>query len=144
MSRFQYFIFLKMLKEHLKMVNVNYYKMARSGYIVILINLQKEPRTSFQAPTLSQKHVRSVSLTANQYLINFFIVLGFKRNKQKCNFHYVAMHMMTSQILKFVHFTKTQKSRYLKNKALFFLQIKQFINCASVATVWQKTVLQQR
>ena len=47
MSRFQCFIFLKMLKEHLKMVNVNYYKMARSGYIIILINLQKEPRTSF-------------------------------------------------------------------------------------------------
>ena len=28
--------------------------------------------------------------------------------------------MMTSQILKFVDFTKTQKSKYLENKALFF------------------------
>ena len=56
----------------------------------------------------------------------------------KCNFHYEAMHMVTSQILKFVDFTKTQKSRYLKFKALFFLQIKKIINCASRATLWQK------
>ena len=35
----------------------------------------------------------------------------------KCNFHYVAMLMMTSQILKFVDFTKTPKFRYLENKA---------------------------
>ena len=34
------------------------------------------------------------------------------------------MHMMTSQILKSVDFTKIQKFRYLENKALFFLQIK--------------------
>ena len=32
--------------------------------------------------------------------------------------------MITSQILKSVDFTKTQKSRYLGNEALFFLQIK--------------------
>ena len=32
--------------------------------------------------------------------------------------------MMTSQILKSAGFTKTQKSRYLKNETLFFLQIK--------------------
>ena len=32
--------------------------------------------------------------------------------------------MMTSQILKPVDFIKTQKSRYLENKTLFFLQIK--------------------
>ena len=49
--------------------------------------------------------------------------------------------MMTSQILKSVDFTKTQKSRYLENKALFFIQIKKFINCALRATVWQKVVL---
>ena len=33
------------------------------------------------------------------------------------------MSMMTSQILRFVDFTKTQKSRYLESKT-FFLQIK--------------------
>ena len=32
------------------------------------------------------------------------------------------MSMMTSYILKFVNFTKTQKSRYLENETLFFLQ----------------------
>ena len=34
--------------------------------------------------------------------------------------------MMKSQILKFVDFTETQKSRYLENKKLFFLQTKKF------------------
>ena len=51
------------------------------------------------------------------------------------------MLMMTSQILKFVDFTKTQKSRYLENETLFLFQIKKFINCASRATLWQKIVL---
>ena len=37
------------------------------------------------------------------------------------------MSMMTLQILKFVDFTKTQKSRYLENETLFFLQIKKLI-----------------
>ena len=32
--------------------------------------------------------------------------------------------MMTSQIFKSVDFTKAQKSRYFKNKTIFFLQIK--------------------
>ena len=35
--------------------------------------------------------------------------------------------MMTSQILKSVDFTLTQKSRYLEDETLFFLQIKKFI-----------------
>ena len=35
--------------------------------------------------------------------------------------------MMMSRILKFVDFTKTQKSRYLENETLFFLQIKTLI-----------------
>ena len=48
--------------------------------------------------------------------------------------------MMTSQILKYVDFTKTQKSRYLKNKAIFFLQIKKIINYTSRATLLQKNI----
>ena len=35
-----------------------------------------------------------------------------------CNFH-VSMPLMTSQILKSVDFTKTQKSRYLENEMRF-------------------------
>ena len=50
------------------------------------------------------------------------------------DFHYAAMPMMTSQILKFVDFTKTQKSRYPENKTLFLLQIKKFINYTPSAT----------
>ena len=34
------------------------------------------------------------------------------------------MCMMTSQIFKFLDFTKTQKTRYLENETLFFLKIK--------------------
>ena len=34
------------------------------------------------------------------------------------------MSMKMSQILKFVYFTKAQKSRYFENNTLFFLQIK--------------------
>ena len=52
--------------------------------------------------------------------------------------------MMTSQIFKFVDFTKTQKPRYLENEAFFFLQIKKFINYTSMATLLQKIVLQWR
>ena len=72
-------------------------------------------------------------------LPNFtLIVLWIQKNKQKCNFHYAAMSMMTSQILKSVNFTKTQKPRYLKNETLFLLQIKKFINYTSRATLWEK------
>ena len=40
------------------------------------------------------------------------------RNKHKCNFHYQAMLMTMSQILKSVDFTKTQKSRYFEYEKL--------------------------
>ena len=51
------------------------------------------------------------------------------------------MPMKTSQILKFVDFPKTQKSRYLKNETSFFLHIKKFINYTSRATLWQNIAL---
>ena len=46
--------------------------------------------------------------------------------------------MIPSHILKFVDFTKTQKSKYLENETLFFLQKKKFINYSSRVTLWQK------
>ena len=71
--------------------------------------------------------------------------LEFQTYIHKRNFHYVAMPMMKSQILKFVDFTKTHKSRYLENEALFFLQKKKKnVNYTSRATSWQKIVLQWR
>ena len=48
-----------------------------------------------------------------------------------------AVPMIRSQILKYVDFRKTQKSRYLENETLFFLQIKKFINYISRDTLWQ-------
>ena len=45
--------------------------------------------------------------------------------------------MITTQILKSVYFTKSQKSKCLKNET-FFLQIKKFINYAARATFLQK------
>ena len=47
------------------------------------------------------------------------------------------MAMMMSQTFKSVDFTKTQKSRYLKNET-FFLLMKKLINCTSRATLWEK------
>ena len=46
--------------------------------------------------------------------------------------------MMTPKILKSVDFTKTQKSRYLENETLFFLQLKKIINYTSRATFMTK------
>ena len=48
--------------------------------------------------------------------------------------------MMTSQILTFVDFTKTQIYRYLQNET-FFLQMQKFINYTLRATLWQKILL---
>ena len=78
----------------------------------------KGPGTTFQSPPLSQKHVRNVFFDSTLVFdqISFGHYLGFKRNKNKCNFHYATMSMMTSQILKSLDFTKTQKSRYLENE----------------------------
>ena len=45
-----------------------------------------------------------------------WLCLEFKRNKQKCNIHYVAILMMTPQIFKLENFTKTQKPRYFENE----------------------------
>ena len=59
-----------------------------------------------------------------------------------CKFHYVAMPMMTSQISKSMSFTEAQKSRYLENETLLFIQIKK----KSLVTHhgMAKTVSQQR
>ena len=52
------------------------------------------------------------------------VVLRIKKNKHKCDYHYVTMPMVASQILKFVGFTETQKSRYLENETLLSLKPK--------------------
>ena len=47
---------------------------------------------------------------------------------------------MTSHILRFVDFTKTQKSENLESETLSFLQIKKLLNYTSMATLFQKIV----
>ena len=113
--------------------------MARSGYISIFKKSQIKSGTSFQCPAFSkktrQKCLLCITIVFDQ--VSFLQQLGFRRNEHKCNFHYAAMSMMASQILKLVDFTKIQKFRQLKYKALFFLQIK-FINYRPRATLWHK------
>ena len=46
------------------------------------------------------------------------------------------MPMMASQILKFLDFTETQKSRYLENETLK----KKIVNYTSETTLWQNIV----
>ena len=52
------------------------------------------------------------------------------------------MPMMASQILKFLDFTETQKSRYLENETLLFLKPKKkkIVNYTSETTLWQNIV----
>ena len=55
---------------------------------------------------------------------NFILIVHrIQEKKQKFNFHYVAMSMMASQILQFMDFTETQKSKYLQKEILSYLQI---------------------
>ena len=52
--------------------------------------------------------------------------------------------MLTPQDLKFVDLRKTQKSKYIESKSLFFLQMKDFIYYTLKTMVWQHIVLQRK
>ena len=101
--------------------------MTRSRYIILikswkgldlLSNLQHWAKNMLETFI-----IQSTSIWPNFILI----VLRIQKNKHKCNFHYVAMPMMMSQILKCVDFTKTQKPRYIENKTFFFSNKKSLI-----------------
>ena len=101
----------------------------KNGQISLYCNFNKiiqGPGTSFQSAELSQENIRNVYHISN------------------CNFHYVAILMMMSQILKSVDFTKTQKSRYLESKTLFFLEIKKTYQLHITGYFMAKLVLYQR
>ena len=53
----------------------------------------------------------------------------------------MVMPMVTSQILESLDFRKTQKSRYLGNETLLFLQIKKSIKDTSRVTLLENIVL---
>ena len=85
----------------------------------------KQPGTSFQSLVLNQKYVRTICLTPYQYLTKLLLEsaqdskeISISRNSTTSN----AYDDVTD--LNSVDFTKVQKSRYLENKILFFLQIK--------------------
>ena len=60
--------------------------------------------------------------------------VGFKRNKQKCNFQYAAMSMLWWRHKTWnMGISQKQKSRYIENQTLFFLQIRKLINNTSRA-----------
>ena len=44
-----------------------------------------------------------------EFILKIIITVEITRNNRKCNFHYVAITMMPSQIWKFVGFRKTHK-----------------------------------
>ena len=96
----------------------------KNGQILLYCHFNKiikGPGTSFQSPALNQKHDRNVCYKFHKHLTKFHFdsILRFKRKKHKCNFHYVTMSIMISQILKPVDITRTEKSRYLENETFF-------------------------
>ena len=102
--------------------------MARPLYIAILMKSWKgielvSSRQHWAKNILEMFVIEHTSIWPNFSLI----VIRIQKNKHKFNFHYLAISMMTPQILKSVDFTKTQKSIYLENET-FFLQIKKIIN----------------
>ena len=117
-------------------------KMVRYRYIVVLIKSQGalELVPNLQHWVKNMLEMLVIQHTSIQTIFILIVLITIQK-MHKCNFHYVAIPMVTPQILKSVAFTKTWKSRYLENKTWFFLQIKEFINYTSSDTFWQKIVL---
>ena len=67
----------------------------------------KGPGTSFQSPAFSQKHVRNVCHTAQQYLTKFHFDITKDSKEISASVTFVTMPMVTSQISKSADFTKT-------------------------------------
>ena len=105
--------------------------MTRPCYIVILIKLWKGLELVSSLKHWPKNILEMFVIQHNKFdQIWFRECLGLKRNKHKCIFHYyVAITMMTSQILKSVDFTKTRKSSISRtifswNKKILWLHIK--------------------
>ena len=118
----------------------------KNGQILVYCHfnkITKGPRTNFQYPLLSEKHVRNVCHTAHQCLTkSHFDSTKYLKEMSIVQLPYITMPMVTSQILKSVDFTKTLKQKYVENATLFFLQIKKLINYSSRATFKQVTFKQ--
>ena len=105
----------------------------KNGWILLCCHFNKiikRSGTSFQSPALSPKHVRNViyiGIYTGIYPSLLWYYLGFKRNKHKCNFHYIAVAMMTSQILKSLEKSQEWNTSFSSNEK---------ISCASKASLW--------
>ena len=113
---------------------------AIKNYIILLYchfnKIIKGPGISFQPPAWVMSEMFTIqcnSIWPNCILIILRESTWISINVTfiMCNFHYVAIPMMMTQILKFVVLTKTQISRYLENETSF-LEIKK--KCNTFAT----------
>ena len=89
------------------------------------IKIIKVSGTSFQSPAFNQKHVRNVFVRYSSIWSNLILI---KRMIQKIQANvqlplYIDIYGDVTDF-EIWDFTKTQKSRYLENETLFFLQIK--------------------
>ena len=67
----------------------------KNGQISLYFHFNKiieGPETSFQSLSLCKNMLEMFVICLTKF---HFGKLGFKRNKHKCNFHYVAIPMMT-------------------------------------------------
>ena len=53
-----------------------------------------------------------------------FDTTSMQKNNKNFSFHYTAMPTIVSQILKFAHISRLQKSKYLDSETLISLKIK--------------------
>ena len=77
----------------------------------------------------------------NIWPVLILILSRIEKESRKFNFS-VAYDDVTN--MKFSDSSKTQKSKYLKNEAIIFLQMKKLFYYASKVILWQKILLQQR
>ena len=103
-----------------------------NGYIQLYCHFNeiiKGSGTSFKSPALKENMLQMFCHTAQYYLTKFHFdsTEDSKEVNISVAFNYIAMSIVTSQILKSVDFTRTQKPRYLQNEASYFLQIKKLI-----------------
>ena len=126
MSSFQCFIFLKGEYGRIRNGKYQLLKTDRSRYIVIALKSWKglELVSSLQnwSKILLEMFVKRCTCIWPNFIL---ILLRFPKNKQKRNFHYAAMFMMTSKVLKLVDWKIKNKNLHIcRTKHYFFFNWK--------------------
>ena len=120
----------------------------KNGPILLYCHFKKKNKRAWNQFSVSSIEPKTIQKCFSYSTVVFDQIslwqyVAFKIYKHQYNFHYVAMPMVTSQSLKSVDFTKTQKSKYLENK-IFLVQInKKIVKYSQRATLWQKKLLQR-